>query len=175
MPLKLIVHEPISPLDNIVIKLFEVLIRELDDILLLIESHDGWDGSNVRVVVKVKSDEVIEKVFDAIERVERELGLPGKIIPDIVTPDEVRMQDVAIKIDIAEAILHLRNALADALGELLVEVKPHDGWDGSNVRVVVKVKSDEVIEKVFDAIERVERELGLPGKIIPDIVTPDES
>ncbi|MHA1588991.1 MAG: hypothetical protein ACTSVA_00115, partial [Candidatus Njordarchaeales archaeon] len=76
MPLKLIVHEPISPLDNIVIKLFEVLIRELDDILLLIESHDGWDGSNVRVVVKVKSDEVVEKVFDAIERVERELGLP---------------------------------------------------------------------------------------------------
>ena len=88
MPLRLIVREPLSYLDDIIIKLFEVLMKKLSNTLILVESYDSWDGSNVKIVVKVKSDEVVEKIFDAIESIERRFGIPGKIIPDIVTPNE---------------------------------------------------------------------------------------
>ena len=88
MPLKLMVKETVSQTDSLIIKLFEILMKKLGDTLLLVESYEGWDGSNVRIIVRVKNDEIIEKIFDAIEKVEREYGTAGKIIPDIVTPDE---------------------------------------------------------------------------------------
>jgi len=175
MPLRLIVREPLSYLDDIIIKLFEVLMKKLSNTLILVESYDSWDGSNVKIVVKVKSDEVVEKIFDAIESIERRFGIPGKIIPDIMTPDEARTLEIKIKIDIGDILPHLRSTLLEILGENLIKVECHDGWDGSNVKIVVKVKSDEVVEKIFDAIESIERRFGIPGKIIPDIVTPNES
>ena len=89
MPLKLIVKKTISQMDTLIMKLFEILIKKLRSTLLLVETYDGWDGSNVRIIVKVKNDDIVEKIFDAIEQVEREFGSPGKIIPDIVTQNEL--------------------------------------------------------------------------------------
>jgi len=174
MPLKLIVKKTISQMDTLIMKLFEILIKKLRSTLLLVETYDGWDGSNVRIIVKVKNDDIVEKIFDAIEQVEREFGSPGKIIPDIVTPDEARMQDVDIEIDISRMLPRLKIILKEILGDNLINIMPYDGWDGSNVRIIVKVKNDDIVEKIFDAIEQVEREFGSPGKIIPDIVTQNE-
>ena len=174
MPLKLMVKETVSQTDSLIIKLFEILMKKLGDTLLLVESYEGWDGSNVRIIVRVKNDEIIEKIFDAIEKVEREYGTAGKIIPDIVTPDEAKMQDISIEAHIDEMLPRLRALLKETTGDNLVDILSHEGWDGSNVRIIVRVKNDEIIEKIFDAIEKVEREYGTAGKIIPDIVTPDE-
>ena len=91
MPLKIVVRKQMTEMDIALAKLFPKLVEILNDNLLAVESFDGWDGSNVRIVVRTKEDEVIEKIFDAIEKVEQELGVPGTIIPDIVTPDELRI------------------------------------------------------------------------------------
>ena len=40
-------------------KLFEILIKKLRSTLLLVETYDGWDGSNVRIIVKVKNDDIV--------------------------------------------------------------------------------------------------------------------
>ena len=91
MPLKIVVRKQMTEMDIALAKLFPKLVEILNDNLLAVESFDGWDGSNVRIVVRTKEDEVIEKIFDAIEKVEQELDVPGTIIPDIVTPNELRI------------------------------------------------------------------------------------
>ncbi len=89
MPLKLIFSKPISQIDKLIMDLSKTLVRELGESLLLVETHEGSDGSNVRILVREKSDSVVEKIFNAIEEVERRNNKPGEIIPDIVTPDEL--------------------------------------------------------------------------------------
>jgi len=89
MPLRIVIHKQMTRTDIVLARLFSRLAETLNDNLIAVESFDGWDGSNVRIVVRVKSDEVVEKIFDIIERVEREAGTPGIIIPDIVTQDEL--------------------------------------------------------------------------------------
>ena len=174
MPLKIVVRKQMTEMDIALAKLFPKLVEILNDNLLAVESFDGWDGSNVRIVVRTKEDEVIEKIFDAIEKVEQELDVPGTIIPDIVTPDEARMQEIDVEVPVDKTLPALKKTLGSILGDNLLAVESFDGWDGSNVRIVVRTKEDEVIEKIFDAIEKVEQELGVPGTIIPDIVTPNE-
>ena len=68
----------------------------------------------------------------------------------------------------------LRKKLRDLLGENIISVELIDGWDGSNVRIVVKEASMEVVRKVVEAIKEVEEEIGEPGTFIPDVVEEHE-
>lgn len=89
LPLKLVIKSRVTDTDLILVKLFDRLIQIIGDNLLSVESFEGWEGSNVRIIVRNKSDEIIEKIFNTIEEVEKELGKPGTIIPDIVSPNEL--------------------------------------------------------------------------------------
>jgi len=85
----LVKRTPTTSLDDIILLLSRKLLSLLHDNLLLVESFEGADGSNVRVVVREKSDDVIDTVLRGVSEVEDELGVVGVIFPDIVTPDEI--------------------------------------------------------------------------------------
>ena len=90
MPIAVLVKRtPTTSLDDIILLLSRKLLSLLHDNLLLVESFEGADGSNVRVVVREKSDDVIDTVLRGVSEVEDELGVVGVIFPDIVTPDEI--------------------------------------------------------------------------------------
>jgi len=88
MPLKIVVSEA-EPMDIMLAQLFLKLMQRINNDIVLVESIDGWDGTNVRIVVKKKEEEIIEKIFDSIEEVERQYSSPGTIIPQIVSQDEI--------------------------------------------------------------------------------------
>jgi len=86
--LKIVVSN-VESMDIILAHIFSKLVENLGSNIVLVESIDGWDGSNVRIVVRHKTDEVIDKIFDSIEEVERKYSSPATIIPQIVSQDEV--------------------------------------------------------------------------------------
>ena len=90
MPITVLIKKTLQkPIDNAVLLISKKLIPVLGENLLLVESFDGADGSNVRIVVKEKTDSVIDAVLRVVGEVEDELGVVGLIFPDIVTPDEI--------------------------------------------------------------------------------------
>ena len=90
MPITVLIKKTLQkPIDNAVLLISKKLIPVLGENLLLVESFDGADGSNVRIVVKEKTDSVIDAVLRVVGDVEDELGVVGLIFPDIVTPDEI--------------------------------------------------------------------------------------
>ena len=71
-------------IDKQVIKeLFDKLKNVLGDNLVSVESFNGADGENVKIVVREKNWEVIDKIMEEIWRLETERNLEGKIIPSI--------------------------------------------------------------------------------------------
>jgi len=91
LPVSILVkHNLAMPLDDAVLLLSRKLFCVLSNNLLLVESFEGADGSNVRIVVKEKDDDVIEAILKVVSDVENELGVVGLIFPDIVTQDEIR-------------------------------------------------------------------------------------
>ncbi|MGQ4892781.1 MAG: hypothetical protein ACP6IP_09890 [Candidatus Njordarchaeia archaeon] len=174
MPISITVRKKIEEMDKLLLKLAEKIIKKLGSVVVRVESFDGYDGSNVRVVVREKSDAVFDAVFDAVAEVERETGRFGEIIVDIVDLEEARMQVVGNVLIDERALNMLKEKLEKKLGSVVVRVESFDGYDGSNVRVVVREKSDAVFDAVFDAVAEVERETGRFGEIIVDIVDLDE-
>ena len=175
MPITVLIKKTLQkPIDNAVLLISKKLIPVLGENLLLVESFDGADGSNVRIVVKEKTDSVIDAVLRVVGDVEDELGVVGLIFPDIVTPDEFKMQNIYAQKPDKNALEKLKKKLSSILCENLLLVESFDGADGSNVRIVVKEKTDSVIDAVLRVVGDVEDELGVVGLIFPDIVTPDE-
>ncbi|MEX2689128.1 MAG: hypothetical protein Q6351_002240 [Candidatus Njordarchaeum guaymaensis] len=70
-------------LAKILLELAKGLINVLGDNLLVVESYDGSDGSNVKIVVRKKDWATIEKIFSVIKDIETELNIPGEILPEI--------------------------------------------------------------------------------------------
>jgi len=56
--------------------------------MVSVESVEGWDGSNVRIVLKEVTPSLIDKVIDIIWEVEEEIGEHGLFIPDVVALNE---------------------------------------------------------------------------------------
>mgnify|MGYP000707543814 CR=1 FL=1 len=70
--------------------------------------------------------------------------------------------DSALAIEIAKRLHKI-------LGDKLVAVNTIDGFDGSNIRIVVKGKTFEDIKKIMKIIGEVEEEFDAHGKILPEI------
>ena len=64
----------------------------------------------------------------------------------------------------------MKKRLKEKLGNTIVSVEAFEGWDGSNVRIVVKEASMDTVKKVIETIQKVEEEVGKPGLFIPDVV-----
>ena len=86
MGLKIVLPDKISDLDEVIIKLAEHLMGRFEGEIVCLEHYDGWDGSNVRIVVSDigRADEIIDAIFEF----EKKHGIVGTIIPDIISVEE---------------------------------------------------------------------------------------
>ncbi|MGQ4893867.1 MAG: hypothetical protein ACP6IQ_04495 [Candidatus Njordarchaeia archaeon] len=157
-------------LAKILLELAKGLINVLGDNLLVVESYDGSDGSNVKIVVRKKDWATIEKIFSVIKDIETELNILGEILPEIFSYDEQRIfRDVPTRKLTSDIINKLNEQISKYLGNNLVAVESYDGSDGSNVKIVVRKKDWATIEKIFSVIKDIETELNIPGEILPEI------
>ena len=169
MPLKVIRTKKITTNDYIILKLAKKLLENLKENFISVEAFEGWDGSNVRIVVKEASMDTVKKVIETIQKVEEEVGKPGLFIPDVVEENMTMENDFSVKFNEQE-FEELKKRLKEKLGNTIVSVEAFEGWDGSNVRIVVKEASMDTVKKVIETIQKVEEEVGKPGLFIPDVV-----
>jgi len=161
--------------DARILKIAEKLLSELGDLVVSVESINGWDGPNVRIILKKVSPELIDKVIDAIWAVEEEIGKHGIFIPNIIDLEEFRYtREHSQERSLTELVSWLADKLLSELGDLVISVTSIDRWRGPNVRIVLREISPELVEKVIDAIWAVEEELGEHGIFIPYLVSIDE-
>ena len=86
MTLQIILPDCITEMDKTVLRLAEFLIDRFGNVIVRVERFDGWDGSNVRIVVRDIG--LLEEVIKAIGEFEAKLGITGTIIPSVVSEDE---------------------------------------------------------------------------------------
>ncbi len=89
MPLQIILPEEITDMDKLVLRLTEELLSKFGGVIVRAERIDGWDGSNVRIVVK--NIDLLEEIIREIGEFESKLGIVGTIIPEIVSEDEYKI------------------------------------------------------------------------------------
>lgn len=85
---QIIFPEKPTELDVIIIELANYLFKRFGNKILKIERIDGWDGSNIRIVVRDYS--ITDELIDAIIEFESEKGIVGTILPDIIDEDEYK-------------------------------------------------------------------------------------
>ena len=86
MTLKIILPNKITEIDKIILRLAEFLIDKFENQIVRVERFEGWDGSNIRIVVKDIG--LLEEIIKAIGEFEARLGITGTIVPRIVSEDE---------------------------------------------------------------------------------------
>ena len=156
--------------EDIILELARELRRELGGELVGVESFSGSDGSNIRIIVRYKTWEVIDKIIKAIWRFEKKKGIEGTILPEINDLKELLLVREGATMHISdEIILMLRNKLKEKLGDNLIDVESFSGPDGSNIRITVRKKTWETIDKILEVIWQLERERGIEGSILPEI------
>jgi len=82
--LKVIVTGKYDKKDHIVLKIAVKLLEKFSDVVVGVERVDGWDGANLRVIVREESPELVDRIIDAIYDVVEELGVYGEVVPEIV-------------------------------------------------------------------------------------------
>ena len=173
MTLKIILPDKITEIDKIILRLAEFLIDKFENQIVRVERFEGWDGSNIRIVVKDIG--LLEEIIKAIGEFEARLGITGTIVPRIVSEDEFNIlpkhvSEMKISDDL---VLRLRQYLNEKFGDEIVRVERFEGWDGSNIRIVVKDIG--LLEEIIKAIGEFEARLGITGTIVPRIVSEDET
>jgi len=73
-------------MDKVVLRLTEYLLDKFGNLIVRVERFEGWDGSNVRIVVR--DINLLEEIIREIGEFESKLGILGTIIPSIVSEDE---------------------------------------------------------------------------------------
>jgi len=83
--------------------------------------------------------------------VEEEIGEHGVFIPDILSLKDARYLREPRTMKLPEELIErLAEELSSRLGDLLVSVESIDGRDGSNVRIILRDVSPELIDRVID-------------------------
>ena len=171
MPVKILVSKP-TTLDNIVLHLSACLLERFGDNIVCVERIDDWEGSNVRIVVR--DIRRMREIIEAIARFEEERGIVGTIIPEILSEDEYYLlrKDEQITLD-DKTFRAMKEFLMKNYGDVIVHIERIDGWEGSNVRIVVR--DIRRMREIIEAIARFEEERGIVGTIIPEIVKENET
>jgi len=113
----------------------------------------------------------VDRIMEEIWRIEVEKGIEGKILPQIVSLFE-HIHSVSLVKDeklSKQVIDELSARLRGVLKNNLVCVESFDGPDGENVKIVVREKTWEVVDRIMEEIWRIEVEKGIEGKILPSI------
>ena len=82
MSLKVIIKK-IDKLSDVTLDLTRRLINLLGDNLVSVESSSECDF-NIRIILKRKTWDIVERILKIIEKVEEEHGIIGKIMPEIL-------------------------------------------------------------------------------------------
>ena len=88
MSLKVIIKK-IDKLSDVTLDLTRRLINLLGDNLVSVESSSEGDF-NIRIILKRKTWDIVERILKIIEKVEEEHGIIGKIMPEILEIGETR-------------------------------------------------------------------------------------
>ena len=86
MALQITLPKKPTKLDSIILQLTTFLLDRFGDVIVRVERIDGWDGCNVRIVVRDLGR--MCEIIDAIAEFEEEKNIAGAIIPDVVSVDE---------------------------------------------------------------------------------------
>ena len=86
MTLQVVLPRKPTKLDSIILHLATYLFERYGDVIVRVERIDGWDGCNVRIVIRDLGK--MREIIEAIAKFEEERGILGTIIPDIVSEDE---------------------------------------------------------------------------------------
>ena len=73
------------------------------------------------------------------------------------------------KSEIETIILELASRLRETLGANLVSVESFEGAEGENVKVIVRKKTQETVDKIMEEIWRFEVEKNIEGRILPEV------
>ena len=73
----------------------------------------------------------------------------------------------------AEVVIDLSKRLLEIFGERLIAVTTIEGFDGSNVRVVLRGKTFDDVRRVMDVVGEIEEKYDMHGKILPEVVGED--
>ena len=80
---KILFPEKKSDMEDLFIKLASRLRHILGDNLVSIESFAGPNGENVKIIVREKTWNVIDKVMEEVWRLEVEENIEGEILPNM--------------------------------------------------------------------------------------------
>ncbi len=75
-------------IDPLIISLFEKLVEKFKERLVLVESGDFGDF-NVRVVIRNRSDEDIDKVLEIARQIEKEYQMAARFVVDVIPKEEL--------------------------------------------------------------------------------------
>jgi len=172
---------------GLVERLRDALASELGDLVIrmiaLPSPGERIYDSNLLIVVRDDSGETVERIMDAILRVEGSAGVEGIISPLIVTESERRIIEGFINYEREEELreedwISLLRDLCSELGfkpvRMIALPSPSERIYDSNLLIVVRDDSGETVERIMDAILRVEGSAGVEGIISPLIVTESE-
>ncbi|RLE67542.1 MAG: hypothetical protein DRJ45_09320 [Thermoprotei archaeon] len=86
----IIFEEKKNSLDSsLAIELAKKLREVLGDKLIALNTTNGFDGSNVRIIVKNKTFEDNRKIMQVIGEIEEKFDIHGKILPEILGEESV--------------------------------------------------------------------------------------
>jgi len=80
---KILFPEKKSDMEDLFIKLASRLRHILGDNLVSIESFAGPNGENVKIIVREKTWNVVDKVMEEVWRLEVEENIEGEILPNM--------------------------------------------------------------------------------------------
>jgi len=87
MPISLLLREKFNEFDRLVLMISKELLENLRDIIVRVDSFD--DGPAVRVVVREKNWEVIDRILETVRGFEERHSLDTPIIVHIDEADEI--------------------------------------------------------------------------------------
>jgi len=82
------VQSKLMKIDPLIISLFEKLVEKFKERLVLVESGDFGDF-NVRVVIRNRSDEDIDKVLEIARQIEKEYQMAARFVVDVIPKEEL--------------------------------------------------------------------------------------
>ena len=87
MPISLLLREKFDEFDSLILMISRELLENLRDIIVRVDSFD--DCPAVRVVVREKNWEVIDRILETVRGFEKKHGLDTPIIVHIDEADEI--------------------------------------------------------------------------------------
>ncbi len=175
MRTKLLFCNAPSILDKAILCLAERLFVILKRRIVCVEKFVGKNGENVRIVVKDLNSAINDKILEIIKDIKKEFAESVLIIPEIISEKEYSFLTQGKEvISISDDMLNeLRECFINKLDDIVVHIEKIVGINGENVRIIVKRLNSEIVDKILEIIEDIEKRFKSGVLIIPEIISVD--